>query len=117
MTPNRTHRPHSATQAGSALPDRARPVSPLLAATLDAARRRCDDFEDGQAAREAMKRAVLDTRPELLADLLRVLTEHRLTRADFVSPFRTTAAGPAAAAVLPAGACALVPSHRQEPTP
>ncbi len=39
VTPNRTHRPHSATQAGSALPDRARPVSPLLAATLDAARR------------------------------------------------------------------------------
>lgn len=46
-----------------------REVSPLLQMVLVMAARRCNEFNDSTEAREAMKRAVLDTPADLLADL------------------------------------------------
>lgn len=79
-----------AAQAGSAVPDRERKVTPLLAMVLDAARRKCEDFDDGPAAREQMRCDVLDTPHALLADLLQALTKVRIRRADLLSPTTTT---------------------------
>ncbi|MBF5006974.1 hypothetical protein [Diaphorobacter caeni] len=49
-------------------------VTPLLQMTLVHAARRCNQFNDSPEARAAMKRAVLDTPAELLADLHEALS-------------------------------------------
>lgn len=67
----------SSRQAGTAAGESRRPVPPLLAMTLQAARRRGDDFADGPEALAQMKRDVLDTPAELLPDLLQALTAVR----------------------------------------
>ncbi|NMM75534.1 hypothetical protein B2J88_11845 [Rhodococcus sp. SRB_17] len=76
-------------QARTAVPDASRNATPLLAQVLQAARRRCDDMQDCTAARDQMERDVLDTPPELLADLLTALSTVRITRADLISPTTT----------------------------
>ena len=73
----------TATEARSRMAETGRKPTPLQAQVLLAARRRCDDMADSQAARDQMKREVLDTPAELLADLLRALSTVRVTRADF----------------------------------
>lgn len=77
----------TATEARSAMAETGKKVTALQAQVLLAARRRCDDMGDSQAAREQMKREVLATPLELLADLLTALSTVRITRADF---FQTT---------------------------
>ena len=44
--------------------------TPLMREALQLARRRCDEMNDTPIARAAMKRAVLDTPVDLLADLI-----------------------------------------------
>lgn len=73
----------TATEARSGMAETGRKPTPLQAQVLLAARRRCDDMGDGQAARDQMKREVLDTPAELLADLLIALSTVRVTRAAF----------------------------------
>lgn len=72
-------------QASGAAPAAQRSASPLRSPVLQAASRACRDFEDGPAARDDMKREVLATQPELLADLLQALSRERIHRADFLS--------------------------------
>ena len=72
----------TATEVRSAMAETGRKPTPLQAQVLLAARRRCDDMGDSQAARDQMRREVLDTPPELLADLLTALSTVRVTRAD-----------------------------------
>lgn len=73
----------TATEAGSGMADTGRKPTPLQAQVLLAARRRCDDMADSQAARDQMQREVLDTPTELLPDLLTALSTVRVTRAAF----------------------------------
>ena len=79
----------TATEARSGMAETGQKVSPLQAQVLLAARRRCDDMGDSQAAREQMKRDVLETPAELLADLLTALSTVRITRADLFQPTTT----------------------------
>ena len=79
----------TATEARSGMAETGQKVSPLQAQVLLAARRRCDDMGDSQAAREQMKRDVLETPAELLADLLTALSTVRITRADLFHPTTT----------------------------
>ena len=72
----------TATEARSGMAETGHKPTPLQAQVLLAARRRCDDMGDSQAARDQMRREVLDTPPELLADLLTALSTVRVTRAD-----------------------------------
>ena len=72
----------TATEARSRMAETGRKPTPLQAQVLLAARRRCDDMADSQAARDQMKREVLQTPAELLPDLLTALSTVRITRAD-----------------------------------
>ena len=76
----------TATEVRSAMAETGRKPTPLQAQVLLAARRRCDDMGDSQAARDQMRREVLDTPPELLADLLTAFSTVRVTRADLFHP-------------------------------
>ena len=69
----------TAAQAGRGVAENA---SPLRRQVQTAARRRCDDMQDGPEAREQMRREVLNTPRELLADLLTALSTVRITRTD-----------------------------------
>ena len=75
----------TATEARSRMAETGRKPTPLQAQVLLAARRRCDDMADSQAARDQMKREVLETPAELLPDLLTALSTVRITRAFFLS--------------------------------
>lgn len=75
----------SASQVGRAVSRAPHRMSPLMDSALQAASRVCRDFEDSQAARDQMKRDVLDTPPELLADLLQAISRKRIHRADLLS--------------------------------
>ena len=77
----------NAAQAGRGVAENA---SPLRRQVLMAARRRCDDMQDGPEARAQMQRDVLDTPAELLADLLAALSTVRITRTDLFHPTNTT---------------------------
>ena len=79
----------TATEARRSMAETGRKTTPLQAQVLLAARRRCDDMGDGQAARDQMKRDVLETPAELLADLLTALSTVRITRADLFHPSTT----------------------------
>ena len=72
----------TATEARRSMAETGRKPTPLQAQVLLAARRRCDDMGDSQAARDQMKREVLETPAEQLPDLLAALTTVRITRAD-----------------------------------
>lgn len=76
----------TATEVRSAMAETGRKPTPLQAQVLLAARRRCDDMGDSQAARDQMRREVLDTPAELLADLLTAFSTVRVTRADLFHP-------------------------------
>jgi hypothetical protein len=82
QAPTRT----TAAKARSGMDENA---SPLRRQVLMAARRRCDDMQDGPEAREQMQRDVLDTPAELLADLLTALSTVRITRTDLFHPTTT----------------------------
>lgn len=73
----------TATEARNAMAETGQKVTPLRAQVLLAARRRCDDMQDSQAARDQMKREVMATPAELLADLLTAISSVRVLRADF----------------------------------
>ena len=75
----------AASKAGSGMAETGRKVTPLQAQVLLAARRRCDDMGDSQAARDQMKREVMETPADLLPDLLVALSTVRITRAFFPS--------------------------------
>lgn len=77
------------TEVRSRMAETGRKPTPLRAQVLLAARRRCDDMGDSQAARDQMKREVLETPAELLADLLTALSTVRVTRADLIQPTTT----------------------------
>lgn len=79
----------TATEARSGMAETGRKPTPLQAQVLLAARRRCSDMADSQAARDQMKREVLDTPAELLADLLIALSTVRVMRADLFQPTTT----------------------------
>ena len=79
----------TATEARSRMAETGQKPTPLQAQVLLAARRRCDDMADSQYARELMRREVLDTPAELLADLLTALSTVRLVRADLFHPTTT----------------------------
>ena len=79
----------TATEARSRMAETGRKPTPLQAQVLLAARRRCDDMGDSQAARDQMKREVLETPAELLPDLLTALSTVRITRADLFQPTTT----------------------------
>ncbi|RYF02264.1 MAG: hypothetical protein EOO32_00780 [Comamonadaceae bacterium] len=79
----------TASQAGRAMPDAEQNATPLRRQVLQAARRRCDDMQDGTEAREEMKRAVMATPTELLPDLLAALSTVRINRADLFLPIPT----------------------------
>ena len=79
----------TATEARSGMAETGRKPTPLQAQVLLAARRRCDDMGDSQAASEQMKRDVLETPAELLADLFTALSTVRITRADLFHPTTT----------------------------
>ncbi len=79
----------TATEARSGMAETGRKPTPLQAQVLLAARRRCDDMGDSQAARDQMKREVLETPAELLADLLTAFSTVRVTRADLFHPSTT----------------------------
>ena len=79
----------TATEARRSMAETGRKTTPLQAQVLLAARRRCDDMGDSQAARDQMKREVLDTPAELLADLLTAFSTVRVTRADLFHPSTT----------------------------
>ena len=76
----------TATEARRSMAETGRKPTPLQAQVLLAARRRCDDMGDSQAARDQMKREVLETPAELLADLLTAFSTVRVTRADLFHP-------------------------------
>jgi len=80
------------TPPGRRMDGRAQKVTPLRAQVLLAARRRCDDMQDSQPARDQMKREVMETPAELLADLLTALSTVRVLRAEFptTTPERST---------------------------
>ena len=79
--------PHTtAPEARSGMPQTGHKPTPLQTQVLLAARRRCDDMGDSQAARDQMKREVLETPAELLPDLLTALSTVRITRADLLQP-------------------------------
>ncbi|MDA8444789.1 hypothetical protein [Paracidovorax valerianellae] len=86
---NEAMQPTTAPEARSGMAESDHPTPPTRAEVLLAARRRCDDMQDGTAAREQMKREVLATPAELLGDLLAALTEARAMRADFHHPIST----------------------------
>ncbi len=78
------------TQAGSRMGESTkkprRVISPLLQQALDAGRRVCDDWQDSPAARQQMKRDILETadyHPEQLGQLVLALTTLRCKRTDF----------------------------------
>lgn len=75
----------AASKADSGMAETGRKPTPLQAQVLLAARRRCDDMADSQAARDQMKREVLETPAELLPDLLTALSTVRITSAFFLS--------------------------------
>jgi hypothetical protein len=77
-----TQRTAGALPGGRMATDDAKPAS-LRAQVLLAARKRCDDMQDGPEAREQMKRDVLETPVELLADLMAAFSSARVMRADF----------------------------------
>ena len=79
----------TATEVRSAMAETGRKPTPLQAQVLLAARRRCDDMADSQAARDQMKREVLETPAELPADLLTAFSTVRVTRADLFHPSTT----------------------------
>ena len=79
----------TATEARSGMAETGHKPTPLQAQVLLAARRRCDDMGDSQAARDQMKREVLETPAELLADLLTAFSTVRVTRADLFHPSTT----------------------------
>ena len=79
----------TATEARRSMAETGRKPTPMQAQVLLAARRRCDDMGDSQAARDQMKREVLATPAELLPDLLAALTTVRITRADLFHPTTT----------------------------
>ena len=79
----------TATEARRGMAETGHKPTPLQAQVLLAARRRCDDMGDSQAARDQMKREVLETPAELLPDLLAALTTVRITRADLFHPTTT----------------------------
>ena len=79
----------TATEARSRMAETGRKPTPLQAQVLLAARRRCDDMADSQAARDQMRREVLETPAELLADLLTAFSTVRVTRADLFHPSTT----------------------------
>lgn len=81
--------PTTAPEARSGMAESDQPTPPTRAEVLLAARRRCDDMQDGPAAREQMKREVLATPAELLGDLLAALTEACPVRTDFPHPIST----------------------------
>ena len=83
------HKHTTSTEARSSMAETGRKPTPLQAQVLLAARRRCDDMGDSQAAREQMKRDVLETPTELLADLFTALSTVRITRADLFHPTTT----------------------------
>ena len=63
-----------------------RAISPLLQQALDAGRRVCDDWQDSPAARQQMKREILeiaDNTPQLLPQLVVALSTLRCKRTDF----------------------------------
>lgn len=70
-----------ATEARSRMAETGRKPTPLQAQVMLAARRRCDEMGDSQAARDQMKREVLETPAELLPDLLTAFSTVRITRA------------------------------------
>lgn len=80
----------TATEARSGMAETGRKPTPLQAQVLLPARRRCDEMADSQASREQMRREVLATPAELLADLLTALSTVRVTRADLFHPTPTT---------------------------
>ena len=78
------------TQVGASLPATGqkprRVITPLLQQALDAGRRVCDDWQDSPAARQQMKRDILETadyHPEQLGQLVLALTTLRCKRSDF----------------------------------
>lgn len=79
----------TATEARSGMAETGRKPTSLQAQVLLAARRRCGDMGDSQAARDEMRREVLETPAELLADLLTALSTVRITRADLFHPTTT----------------------------
>ncbi|RYF77548.1 MAG: hypothetical protein EOO29_21255 [Comamonadaceae bacterium] len=79
----------TATEARSGMAEAGRKPTPLQAQVLLAARRRCDDMGDGQAARDQMKHEVLETPAELLPDLLSALSTVRITHTDLFHPTTT----------------------------
>ena len=82
--------PATATQAGSAVAARGKKPTPLQRMVLVAARIRCDEMQDSQPAREAMRRQVLDTPAALLMDLHQALQQFRPKRCEFVNRPTTT---------------------------
>ena len=77
-------------QVGASLPANGqkprRAISPLLQQVLDAGRRVCDDWQDSPAARQQMKREILeiaDNTPQLLPQLVVALSTLRCKRIDF----------------------------------
>lgn len=78
------------TQVGASLPATGqktrRVITPLLQQALDAGRRVCDDWQDSPAARQQMKREILeiaDNKPQLLPQLVVALSTLRCKRIDF----------------------------------
>lgn len=78
------------TQVGASLPATGqkprRVITPLLQQALDAGRRVCDDWQDSPAARQQMKREILeiaDNTPQLLPQLVVALSTLRCKRIDF----------------------------------
>ncbi|WP_156382518.1 hypothetical protein [Acidovorax sp. Leaf160] len=72
--------PTRAAQAGRRMPADPENASPLRRQVLVAARRRCEDMQDGPDAREAMRREVMETPAGLLPDLLTALSTVRIDR-------------------------------------
>ena len=68
MTKTQAPQSSKATRSAAAVGE-----TPLMREALELARRRCDEMNDTSPAREAMKRAVLDTPADLLADLILAL--------------------------------------------
>ncbi len=79
----------TATEARRSMAETGRKPTPMQGQVLLAARRRCDDMADSQADRDQMKREVLETPAELLADLLTAFSTVRVTRADLFHPSTT----------------------------
>lgn len=92
MTKKQATQRTTGTQPGRRMDGSAQKVTPLRAQVLLAARRRCVDMQDSQPARDQMKREVMETPVELLADLLTALSTVRVMRADFptTTPERST---------------------------